>query len=107
MSYFYQKKKTFPVILYLPILLLAMVLIWFICFSDSFSKTNSEQEKQFLENAIERGITQCYALEGAYPVSLSYLTEHYGLHYNQEHFFVDYQYIGSNLRPDVTVIERN
>ena len=62
---------------------------------------------RILEKAIDRSITQCYALEGVYPDNLAYLEQEYGLTYNKEHFFVDYQYIGSNLRPDITIIERN
>ena len=37
---------------------------------------------------------------------LSYMEEHYGLTYDKDLFFVDYQPIGSNIRPDVTVISR-
>lgn len=92
---------------YFPALIFVIVLSMFICFSTSFSQSSLEQEKQILENAIQRGIIQCYALEGTYPIKLSYLEEHYGLSYNREHFFVDYQYIGSNLRPNVTIIERD
>ena len=36
----------------------------------------------------------------------TYLTDHYGLTYNSDYYYIDYQYIGSNLRPDVTIIER-
>lgn len=49
---------------------------------------------------------QCYVLEGHYPDSLSYLEEQYGFSYDKEHFFVDYQLLGANIMPDVTVIER-
>ena len=65
------------------------------------------KEKELLQTALDRSILQCYALEGSYPSSLSYLEEHYGLTYNKELFFVDYQYIGDNLRPDITIIERD
>lgn len=101
-----KKEKRFSIISYSSVLFLVIVLALFIQFSDSFSKTSLQQEKQLLENAIQKDITQCYALEGTYPVKLSYLQEYYGLSYNEEHFFVDYQYIGSNLRPTITIIER-
>ena len=70
------------------------------------SSTNAEQT-QILEDALMRSITACYALEGAYPPDITYLVEHYGLVYDTEQYFIDYQYIGSNLRPDVTIIKRN
>ena len=36
----------------------------------------------------------------------NYLNDNYGLTYDSEHYFIDYRFIGSNLRPDVTIIER-
>ena len=107
MTVFNKSKKKTSKTTYLPILLLVLVLIFFVIFADSFTASNSEQEKAILQNALDRNITQCYALEGSYPFNLSYLEEHYGLTYNKEHFFIDYQYIGGNLRPDVTIIERD
>lgn len=106
MARFYAKKKRFSPTTYLPVVLLILVLGVFVAFSDSFSKANLAHEKEILENAIHRNITQCYALEGDYPPNLEYLKENYGLTYNEDHFFVHYQYIGGNLRPDITIIER-
>ena len=53
-----------------------------------------------------RGITHCYAIEGTYPDSLEYLIENYGLIYDEGHYYIDYQPLGSNLMPDVTIIQR-
>ena len=92
---------------YAPIFLLVIVLVAFSLFASSMTDTNSSREREILQNAIDRSITQCYALEGVYPDNLEYLEQEYGLTYNKEHFFVDYQYIGSNLRPDITIIERD
>lgn len=106
MARFYAKKKSFSITAYLPVLLLVLALGVFVAFSDSFAETNIAYEKDLLQKALDRSITQCYALEGTYPNDLEYLEEHYGLTYNKDHFFVDYQYIGGNLRPDVTIIEK-
>ena len=67
---------------------------------------SKEEEKRSLEEALQREIVQCYVLEGHYPDSLSYLEEQYGFSYDKEQFFVDYQLLGANIMPDVTVIER-
>ena len=107
MSVFYKSKEKTSKTTYLPILLLVLALTFFVIFTDSFTASGSEQEKAILQNALDRTITQCYALEGSYPFHLSYLEKNYGLTYNKEHFFIDYQYIGGNLRPDVTIIERD
>ena len=38
---------------------------------------------------------------------MEYLIAHYGLFYDQETYFIDYQPIASNLFPDVTILLRN
>ena len=48
----------------------------------------------------------CYAIEGSYPESLQYLKDNYGLTYDEEKYFIDYQVLGSNILPDVTIIDR-
>ena len=106
MYLFSVKKEKKSITTYAPILILVVVLLGFTLFANSMTVGNASCEKEILQNAIDRSITQCYALEGIYPDSLEYLEEEYGLTYNKEHFFVDYQYIGSNLRPDITIIER-
>lgn len=107
MALFHVKKEKKAKTTYLPVALLLLALTFFVLFTNSFSQANREHEKTVLEDALNRSINQCYALEGAYPFRLSYLEEHYGLTYNEDHFYIDYQYIGDNLRPDVTIIERD
>ena len=70
------------------------------------SVSTRAQEKKSLEEAIHRDIVSCYALEGVYPESLEYLKEHYGLTYNEDRYIVNYEALGSNLMPDVTVMEK-
>ena len=95
------------VALFLPLIFLTFILMIFCFAADSVSKANDTREKEILQNALDRSITQCYALEGAYPSSLSYLIDNYGLTYDSTHYFIDYQYIGSNIRPDTMIIERD
>lgn len=70
------------------------------------SANTHEEQKKNLETALWRSITQCYVIEGRYPESLEYLKQEYGISYETEDFFVDYQVIGENIAPDVMVIER-
>ena len=107
MNLFSSKREKISITSYLPVLIMIVVLGVFVYFSNSMVDTNTAREKEILQNAIDRSVTQCYALEGVYPSSLTYLEENYGLIYNKEQFFVDYQYIGGNLRPDITIIERD
>ena len=64
------------------------------------------EQKETLETALHRAAVYCYSIEGTYPESLEYLETVYGITYDKSRFFVDYQVLGSNLMPDITVIER-
>ena len=89
--------------------ILLFVLLLLVCSytADNIRNSNAAEQEAILGKAVERSITECYALEGAYPPDIANLSEHYGLTYDQTQYFIDYQYIGSNLRPDVTIIKRN
>lgn len=69
-------------------------------------RTDTEQA-QALQTGLWQSIIHCYCVEGAYPESLDYLKEHYNISYDEDRFFVDYQPMGSNMTPDVTVIVRD
>lgn len=71
------------------------------------SSGTAEDERRILEEAIHKDIVHCYAVEGMYPPTLSYMEEHYGLIYDHEKYLVDYETIGSNIMPNVTIIERS
>jgi len=73
----------------------------------SVSSGSSKDEKRILDEAIHKDIVHCYATEGMYPPSLNYLEEHYGLTYDHEHFMVDYEPVGANIMPNVTILERS
>lgn len=91
----------------LPSVIIIAALLFLIIGSDNLSSAGSDQEYTIVRNALDRSITQCYALEGAYPPDLDYLHDNYGFTYNTAHFYIDYQYIGGNLRPDVTIISKD
>ena len=63
-----------------------------------------EESLEMTERSIRRAAVQCYALEGVYPVSLDHLEAVYGVQVDESRFFVDYQYVASNLMPDITVL---
>lgn len=90
----------------LSICVFALVLLLFVQGSTSLSDSTRKRQKESLERAIMRSITYCYTVEGAYPEDLNYLKENYGLYYDEDVFFVDYRVSGSNILPDVTIIEK-
>lgn len=84
--------------------LLPLLVVFFLYGISSISESTISRQQESLETALNRDIIHCYAVEGFYPPSLSYIEEHYGLVYDKDLFFVDYQPVGSNLRPDVTIL---
>lgn len=90
----------------IPVTFFIILLVIFLNGIRSVSDTTLAKQKDSLETALTRSITQCYAVEGAYPPTLEYLVSHYGLTYDDKVFLVDYDYYGSNLFPDVTVLRK-
>ena len=88
-----------------PLCVFAVVLIVFFAGISSVSDDTYRRQKESLENALNRSITYCYAIEGAYPESLDYIRENYGITYDESRFYVDYQTIGSNIYPNLTILE--
>ena len=101
-----SNKISYPkkIMRYLSAALFIALFIIFIAGVDNVSETTEARQQESLETAIQRDIVHCYAVEGTYPPSLDYIKQHYGLSYNDKKFFVDYQPIGSNVLPNVTVI---
>lgn len=100
-----MNKKSYMTLL--SVICISAVLFLFIKAMNNIGTANDAEQAQILEQALTRSITACYALEGAYPPDIDYLVEHYGLTYDSAEYFIDYQYIGSNLRPDVTIIKKD
>ena len=80
------------------------VLAAFIAGLNSISGITARQQAEGLRNSIVQSAVHCYALEGFYPDTLTYLKDHYGLQYDENKYLVSYEIIGSNLMPDVSVI---
>ncbi|MBQ7615036.1 MAG: hypothetical protein IJU77_08310 [Butyrivibrio sp.] len=91
---------------FVSIALFAIIAAVFIIAVDYSGKSTIEKQQESLEKAISRDIVQCYAVEGQFPPNLEYMEEHYGLTYDKDTFFVDYQPIASNLYPNYVVILR-
>ena len=87
-------------------ILCPVILLVFMLGLSSIEETAVDKQRESLETALTRNITHCYAVEGYYPPSLAYLETNYGLTYDKDLFFVDYQPVASNMRPNVTIILR-
>jgi len=93
---------------YLASLLIFIIILgFFIAGVGSVSNRADEEGLVIVEDAIRRATVQCYAIEGAYPVSLDYLEQNYGLRIDEKKYFVHYSPWGSNMMPDITVMRRD
>lgn len=104
-------KKAKPVSVFfrffnLPILTFILMMVLFLYGLSSVNTSSEVEQQKSLTTALRRGVMQCYVIEGTYPESLEYLEEHYGLYYDTDKYFIDYQVIASNIMPDFTVIPK-
>lgn len=88
------------------IALFLALLAWLAAAIGNMRSANSKQKLESVRGSVENGITLCYAIEGAYPESLEYLTESYGVVYDSDRYIVHYGYFAANIRPSVAVMER-
>ena len=90
------------------IFVLAMVLLLSAVLAalPSIRRDVSEESREAIRDAVIRAAVECYAVEGAYPESLTHLEEHYGLLINHSDFIIVYDVFASNLLPQVQVLVR-
>lgn len=102
----FQKRKHYhtSVSLFFPIITFIPIICLFYFGIQSLSATNDAEQKKSLENALLKDVVHCYAVEGIYPPSLDYIVNNYGLIYDKDKYFIDYQPIGTNILPDMTVL---
>jgi len=96
------KLKTGLIITALIILIAAAVFVW----AGKAGRDSLEEETEAIRDTIQQRALQCYVIEGAYPESLDYLVENYGLAVNTEDYKIVYMPYAENLPPEVKVIYR-
>ncbi len=107
MKYFDHRRETHP-LRNLALSLLLFLLFFSICtFAfDQISSKTAEEEMTALQQAIQKSVMHCYAVEGYYPESLDSLKETYGISYDSDKYFIDYQIWGENILPEITIIPK-
>ena len=101
----YKQQSNSGIKIVLALCIFIAVIVIFYCGINAFSDTADSSEKDSLQNALSRSITYCYATEGSYPESLEYIEKNYGLSYDRDKYFIDYRVMGSNILPEVTIID--
>ena len=88
------------------LILCALLIGLFLFGVNRFAKETISYQEDTLILALQKDIAQCYAIEGFFPPDLDYLKDHYGLVYDTSIFTVDYTAFGSNMYPDVTILNK-
>ncbi|MBO5565137.1 MAG: hypothetical protein J5935_05940 [Lachnospiraceae bacterium] len=99
-----RRRTVPPFLLIISLFVAAAVLYGAVRYSAVLQERTYAQRELVLTRALDRAVTNCYALEGSYPPDIAYLETHYGLSYDRDSFYIDYRPIASNLRPDYNVI---
>lgn len=87
---------------------LIILIVVFILITGGLIRMNRSTQKNSrisLENAVQRGVLECYAMEGAYPRSLSYLEKNYHIAYDHKSYKVIYHYKGEQHLPSYQIVK--
>ena len=87
-------------------LLLAVSVVAVAAAAGQVSRDMDAQAAAALKDSVVQAAVQCYAVEGAYPESVDYLEQNYGLHINHKRYIVSCSAFASNVMPDVQVLEK-
>ncbi|MBE6019270.1 MAG: hypothetical protein E7230_02890 [Clostridiales bacterium] len=82
------------------VILIAAVFVW----AHKAIADSMEEQVEAIRDTVSRRALQCYVIEGAYPESLDYLVENYGLAVNTEDYKIVYIPYAENIPPEVKVI---
>lgn len=102
-----MKKRKIPLVQLLAAAAVAGVVCWFLMAVAKVHTDHSRQGAVQLADAVRKAAVACYAAEGIYPPTLSYLQEHYGLQIDEDRYAVFYEIFAENMMPEITVLERD
>ena len=101
-----MKKKNPNRLYVLSAALFIAVAAWFVVSVNNAGSAAGEKRAEAVYNSVMNGASLCYSIEGEYPPDLEYLEKNYGVRVDTDKYVVDYSYFGANIRPTVTVIEK-
>lgn len=90
-----------------PLLILAAGAVFTLIALSNSQRSSEELRQSSIRDSISKAAALCYAAEGAYPESLDYLEENYGISAEYDNFTVHYGYAGGNIPPDIIVTPKS
>ena len=101
-----RKQQSFLRNMILSVLIFMVILFVFYVGITSLSDTSEREQETTLYSAITESTVHYYAVNGYYPENLDTLIKDYGITYDKELFFVDYQPQGETIMPEITVMRK-
>ena len=95
-----SKHRYLTAIILAAVIIIAAVLLW----AGARTEDRMADQTGSIRDAVYSRALQCYVIEGAYPESLDYLVENYGLAVNTEDYRIIYIPYAENLPPEIKVI---
>ena len=95
-----SKHRFLTSIILAAVIIIAVSLAW----AGTSARSSMADQTESIKESIYSRALQCYVIEGAYPESLDYLIENYGLAVNTEDYRIIYIPVAENVRPDIKVI---
>lgn len=99
----HAKKRHHPVLITFVIVLVVAAIALLVFAEQCIPQDTKAQEESSIKAAVMESAVQCFAIEGAYPSSLSHLENNYNLVVNHKDYIVSYSCFGSNILPEVEV----
>ncbi len=101
-----KRKETFARSLAVGLCVFAVLIAGSLALVHQISTASETAETETVRSAVRSAVLTCYAVECAYPSSLDYLKENYGLAYDEERYIVVYDAFASNIMPEIRVLEK-
>lgn len=88
-------------------LVLAVLVFCLVKATDKMGSGQQAESLKQLDASIRKATMTCYATEGVYPPNVQYLKDNYGIQIDEDRYAVFYEIEGTNLMPNITVMENN
>ena len=95
-----RRRRSIIIITAVLLIFFAGLFIW----AKNAAEESQADQTEAIRDSIRRRALQCYVIEGAYPESLDYLVDNYGLAVNREDYRIIYKAYAENMPPDIRVI---
>ncbi|MCL1918341.1 MAG: hypothetical protein FWG14_08515 [Peptococcaceae bacterium] len=110
MKQIYRKKRGKRFLLWrsmvVSLCILALGALSLFVFTRQVSDSVEQESERIAREAIIHALIACYAAEGSYPSSLSYLEERYGVIIDHGKYVISYGVFAPNVVPEVTIKRR-